>query len=157
MFFPSHHQTLVLAISAGKAISKMRRHIVNERTSPKGESIFTGTIKNGNFKLTPHQNVGNNFVPLIQGEILNSSKGSIVRSHYSINKNTKMFLVFISGLCLISAVLMLTLQGSILKSCLIFGLGLSNYGISLYQYNREVKKTIESFNKVFGERLTTER
>lgn len=156
ILFPSHPQTLVLPFSEGKTISKIRRCIFNKKIRDLSTPIFTGYIKGGKFKLIPHQKSANNFIPVITGEVLASKKGSIIRSQYALSKNTRIFLIFVCSICLLSSFLVFLFQHNFFKSVGILAIGFINYGITLFQFNREVRKTIKTFNKVFGDHFTAE-
>jgi hypothetical protein len=108
------------------------------------DKLFQGRVHNRSFVLSRKISHPNNFIPLVNGRIESTSKGSIIFIKYSLFKSSLLFLSFAIGIAFIIGLLFILLDLPELYSITAFALGLANYLVTLLNFNRQVRMTHEA-------------
>ncbi len=114
------------------------------RSEQGDDKVFQGRIRNRTFVLSRKVRHANNFIPLVNGRIEPTSKGSIIFIKYSLFRSSLMFLSFAIGIALIVGVCFILVGLPKLYIITAFSLGLANYLVTFLNFNRQVRLTHES-------------
>lgn len=106
--------------------------------------LFQGKIGNFSFVLSRKVTQPNNFIPLVNGTIESTSKGSIIFIKYSLFRSSMLFLVFAMGIALIIGLIFILTKSTWLYSITSFALGLASYLVTLLNFNRQVRISHET-------------
>lgn len=155
MFIPKKTETLVLPNSSKELIDRLERIVYtteNKQGDVKEEShhYFIGTIEHNAFVISLKLNKVDNFIPLITGDIENTSKGSIVFLKYRLFKSTRMFLVFWTVLIFLLSFMLIVFQDKTWYGSLALLVSLANYVVTVINFRRKVKVSREYLMKVFS-------
>jgi hypothetical protein len=112
---PATSDTIVLGISAEKAISLLHQHTQggNEKKEPYHEIHFIGEVGKDSFSISLKILKPNNFIPLINGRFESASTGCLLFLNYSLFKSTGVYLIFWSVFTLIASLVSLFLLNEI--------------------------------------------
>ncbi len=111
---------------------------------PEEDAMFQGRIHNRTFVLSRKIRHPNNFIPLVNGRIESTSKGSIIFIKYSLFRSSLMFLSFSIGIAFLIGLIFIFTGLPELYSITAFALGLANYLVTLLNFNRQVRLTHEA-------------
>lgn len=106
--------------------------------------VFQGRVHNRNFILSRKISHPNNFIPLVNGRIESTSKGSIIFIKYTLFRSSLLFLSFAIGIAFLVGVIFILLDLPTLYTITAFALGLANYLVTLLNFNRQVRITHEA-------------
>lgn len=143
LLFPFQEKTLVSSFTKKEVLSKIARRtklIKGERvpTSP----LFNGYFKDGKFRLSLLVRSSQNHLPLVKGEIEDTSRGSIVFLRLTLFPAAKLYLIFFSVLALVIGLIFLLLSHDPYIGVGAFGVGVLNYLILTINFRRRAKETI---------------
>ena len=154
IFLPKETETLVLTTPSQELLKRLD-HVVYTAEDKNNESeeeeyqLFTGTIEQNAFVLSLKMKRPDNFIPLIKGNVEDTSKGSIVFLKYTLFKSTRMFLVFWTVIIFILALILIALQGKFWYGSLALLLSLANYTVTVVNFRRKMKVIRDYLMKVF--------
>lgn len=106
-FLPSASDTIVLGISAEKAIMQLKKNTRSEddeRSSFDGYIYFNGEVRKSSFSISLKITKPNSFIPIILGRLEPTSTGSLLFLNYTLFKSTKAYIIFWSLFTLITSV-----------------------------------------------------
>jgi hypothetical protein len=112
---PATSDTIVLGISAEKAISLLHQHTQsgNEKKDSYHEIHFIGEVGKDSFSISLKILKPNNFIPLINGRFESTSTGCLLFLNYSLFKSTGVYLIFWSTFTLIASLVALFLLNEV--------------------------------------------
>lgn len=106
---------------------------------PEHTFLFNGWVKQGRFKLSKKILRADNFLPIIYGEVENTSKGSIVFVRYQLFFATIVFLAFWSVVTVLFAVYFYIYEKLYLYSGISMAVGMANYLIAVLNFKKQVE------------------
>lgn len=101
--------------------------------------LFNGWVRKNSFKLSRKIVRPNNFLPIIDGRIEGTSKGSIIFLKYRMFFATIAFLVFWSIITTLIALYFYIYEKIYLYSVISLFLGVANYVIAVLNFKKQVK------------------
>lgn len=148
MFLPQKTETLVLPSSSQEMLQRLERvvYTAEDKLNDVEEDelhVFTGTIFQNAFVISLKLKRPDNFIPIINGNIEDTSKGSIVFLKYRLFKSTKMFLLFWTAVIFILALLLILFQGKVWFAVIAILASIANYLVTVVNFNRKVKQSRE--------------
>ena len=155
MFIPKKTETLVLPSSSTDLIKNLEEIVYTTQNkqdgvSEKDNQRFIGTIEDNAFVLSLKLNKADNFIPLIRGNIEDTSKGSIVFLKYTLFKSTRMFLGFWTILIFLLSFLLIVFQDKPMYGSIALLVSLANYAVTVINFNRKVKLSRAFLMEVFS-------
>ncbi|MDH5368101.1 MAG: hypothetical protein OEW67_14035 [Cyclobacteriaceae bacterium] len=155
MFIPKKTETLVLPNSSRELLDRLDEIVYTtenklDRANEEDHHLFIGTIEESAFVISLKLNKVDNFIPLINGDIENTSKGSIVFLKYTLFKSTRMFLVFWTVLIFLLSFMLIVFQDKVWYGSLALLVSLANYIVTIVNFRRKVKVSREYLMKVFS-------
>lgn len=152
--FPLKSETLVLPYSAEEVEKKLWHAVfpvkAGETMPDKIDELFlfNGWVKNRKFKISRRINSPENFLPLMKGNIEETSLGSLLFVRFSLFFSSIFFLVFWSVVTLFLTFFFIYFYDVALYGAIAFFLGIGNYAVTVANFNIQVKKSREVLNKV---------
>lgn len=143
---PLKRETIVLPFSGKEVEEKLWLYVL----PVKGEMIpdvkddfflFNGWVKRGRFKISRKIKTPQNFLPLIYGEIEETSRGCLLFIRYSLFFSSNFFLIFWSIVTLFLTFFFIFFYDILLYALVAFFIGVGNYLIALANFNIQVKKS----------------
>lgn len=149
LLFPYQERTLVSSFTKEEVIGKIasRTRILKEETlvdSP----LFNGRFTNGQFRLSLFVRSSQNYLPLVNGKVEDTSLGSILFLELRLFPAAKLYLIFSSLMALLIGLTFLLIAGSILAGVVAFGLGVANYLLMAVNFRRKAKETISALEAI---------
>lgn len=147
ILLPVKRETIVLPFPADEVEKKLWLSIFPVKA---GESmpdkrdelfLFNGWIKNRKFKISRRLRSPENFLPLMKGNIEETSLGSLLFIRYSLFFSSIFFLIFWSIVTLFLTFFFVYFYGIILYAAISFSLGIGNYVVAVANFNMQVKKS----------------
>ena len=147
---PYDSETLVSALSKEEVLSHLNRvtrevNFLDQRTQVKRGVIFNGLVGQKGFRISKVIDRGDTFLPLILGKIEATPRGSIIFINYRLFPGALFFLGFWSILLMAFTAFYSFIIPNYSYASLCFGLGLVNYLIAMYFFNRQVKASRKIF------------
>lgn len=154
-FIPKETETLVLPTPSQELLNRLDRIVYyadeNQDEQAKNDEyhLFTGTIDQNAFVLSLKMKRPDNFIPLIKGNIEDTSKGSIVFLKYTLFRSTRMFLIFWTGLIFVLALILIAMQGKFWYGSIALLVSIANYTVTVINFRRKVKISRDYLMKAF--------
>ena len=156
---PYRNETIILPYASKEAIARLRPIT---RPVDKGYAyqqdderrfLFNGTLKKGRFRLSRRILKPENFLPLLIGQLEDTSVGSLLFVQYRLFFATAMYLVFWSVVCLLLSLFFLIYHEAWLYATVSFGIGCVQYIIAVKNFNWQVRQSRQVLEKVlFGQK-----
>lgn len=155
MLIPKKTEILVLPTPSWELLKRLNYivYTTDDKQQEAAENeyhLFTGTIDQNAFVLSLKMKRPDNFIPLIKGNIEDTSKGSIVFLKYTLFKSTRMFLVFWTVLIFILAIILIVLQGKFWYASIALLASIANYAVTMINFGRKLKVSRDYLMKVFS-------
>lgn len=154
---PFRSETFVSPLSKEVVQSKLAR--VTRPTLEKGhkggidfrlgtQSLFNGQVGEGTFSISRVLRKGDTFLPLISGKVEPTPRGSLIFLRYSMFPSARLFLLFWTLILLALAVAYSMGLQQVGKGLVCFALSGFNYGLALFFFHRQVRRSRELFLEV---------
>lgn len=140
---PHKRETLILPFSANEVISRLS--IVTQpasfTTSKNSNSHirFVGQINHNSFKISRKINYPQNYLPIITGDIEESSRGCIIFLRYKLFFSSLMFFMFWTVMTALIGSFFLVYPKEYLYAALSFISGFINYIVTVLNFHKQVK------------------
>ena len=150
-FIPFISETLVLE---GECAETAER--IDDNTRQRGDGIeegnrhFRGTVDESGFNISLDIREHANFIPLISGKLENTSSGCLLFLNYQMLWGSKIMVGFWSLMAILFALFFLYIHNEPLYGWIALTIGVANYIITLWSFNRMVKRSRSQFLKVLG-------
>lgn len=147
ILLPLKRETIVLPFSAEEVEKKLWFHVFpikpGESMPDKREELFllNGWIKGRKFKVSRKVRTPENFLPIMQGSIEETSRGSLLFLQYSLFFSSVFFIFFWSAITLFLTFFFVYFYGNILYAVISLLLGVGNYVVAVANFNIQVKKS----------------
>lgn len=152
ILFPFKEKTLVSSFSKEEVIGKIAR-----RTQIIGgeflieKPLFNGKFSNGKFRLSRSVNYSQNYLPLVKGQVEDTSLGSIVFLKLRLFPAAKLYLIVFSSLSFIIGLIFLLLSGFIAGGIISFAIGAINYILLTVNFQRKAEETISTLETLLDQ------
>jgi hypothetical protein len=153
---PFRSETLVSPLSKEVVQSKLAR--VTRPTLEKGhkggidvrlgQSLFNGQVGEGTFSISRVLRKGDTFLPLLSGRVEATPRGSLIFLRYSMFPSARLFLLFWTLILLALAMAYSMGLQQVGKGLVCFALSGINYGLALFFFHRQVRRSRELFLEV---------
>lgn len=151
--WPSHTETLVSALSKEEVLSYLTKvtretNFLDQRTQHKKPILFNGIIGKNGFRVSKVVDKADSFLPVILGKIEMTPRGSIIFLKYKLFPGSLSFMIFWSLVLIAFSLFYFFLRSNFLYGSICIGLGVINYLVALYFFNRQVKNSRKVFYKI---------
>ena len=151
---PVEHETWVLPHNEGEVFRrlwKVSKPI--EKTSdipdvPEHHFMFNGWVRKDHFRLSRKIIRPDNFLPIIDGRVEETSKGCIIFLKYTMFFATIVFLVFWSVITLLIALYFYLIEKIYLYAIISFTIGIINYTVAVLNFKKQVKISSHTLKSV---------
>jgi hypothetical protein len=109
-----------------------------EKRAKGRNAVFQGLIADDHFRISQSLRHPNNFVPMIEGHLDETSHGSIIFIKYKLFFSSVMFLVFWTFITLGAGAFLIFSNENLWYAGLAFFLGALNYLIVILNFNKQV-------------------
>jgi hypothetical protein len=152
-FFPSQKHTFVVPYSKKEVLDRIQEQnkpISERRNKDDFDNYeFNGYIGKNGFSISPLTKYVDNFIPLIQGSIENTSRGSIVSLSYELFFSTKVYLIFSLFLALVFTPVFIFVKPNIFYILLSWSFFVISYWVAKANFERNKKKTHQLLCELF--------
>jgi hypothetical protein len=160
---PYRHETIILPYPSEEAIARLRplTRPVDKgyayRTEDERRFLFNGILKKSSFRISRRILKPENFLPLVVGQLENTSVGSLLFVRYRLFFSTAMYLVFWSAVCLLLSLFFLIYHEAWLYASVAFGIGCVQYIIAVKNFSLQVRRSRQDLEKALFGRGTREQ
>lgn len=147
ILLPLKRETIVLPFSAEEVEKKLWFHIFpikpGETMPDKRDELFllNGWIKDRKFKVSRKLRSPENFLPMMQGSIEETSRGSLLFIQYNLFFSSIFFLIFWSVITLFMTFFFIYFYGILLYGVISLLLGVGNYVVAVANFNIQARKS----------------
>ncbi len=150
---PVHNESFVLHEKGDEFLGRLRdvTRIVKKQTNayePQGHKLFNGLVLEESFSISLMIRQPNNFLPLIQGDLVTSDNSCLLSVKYRLFPSTRRFIVFWSILTVLLTLFFALPYQAYLYAAISFSLGLVNYILTLENFKIQVRKSSRVFHKI---------
>ncbi|MEB2779482.1 hypothetical protein U3A58_03675 [Algoriphagus sp. C2-6-M1] len=150
---PYDSETLVSALSKEEVLGHLNRvtrevNFLDQRSLSKGGIIFNGLIGQNGFRISKVVNRADTFLPLILGKIETTPRGCILFINYRLFPGALFFIAFWSIILLAFSAFYSFLLPNYGYASISFIIGLGNYIVAMYFFNRQVKASRKVFHQL---------
>ena len=153
--FPSQKHTFVLPYSKKEVLGRIQeqsKSISERRNKDDFEKYeFNGYIGQNGFSISPLTKYVDNFIPLIQGSVEKTSRGSIVSLSYELFFSTKVYLIFSLCIALLFTPVFIFLKPNIFYMFLSWSFFGVSYWVSKANFERNKKKAHQLLSELFNQ------
>ncbi|MDR7129872.1 hypothetical protein J2X69_002218 [Algoriphagus sp. 4150] len=153
--FPYDSETLVSALSKEEVLTHLNKvtrevNYLDPRSQARGDILFNGLVGKKGFRISKVVNRGDTFLPLILGKIEATPRGCILFINYRMFPGALFFIAFWSIILLAFTLVYLFLNPNYGYAIICFLVGLVNYIIAMYFFNRQVKASRKVFHQLIN-------
>lgn len=153
--FPYDSETLVSALSKEEVLSHLNRvtrevNFLDQRTQVRGDIVFNGLVGQKGFRISKVVDKGDTFLPLILGKIEATPRGCILFINYRLFPGALFFIAFWSIILLAFTAFYSFLLPNFSYAIICFLLGIANYVVAMYFFNRQVKASRKVFHQLIN-------
>ncbi len=153
-FFPVERETRLVTLTEKQFYSNLDKFVkpidLKDPLESQDHYLFNGTWDKEQFSISLILKVSNNFVPIVNGEMISSTEGILVRLTYSFFPATKKLLSFWTVLTLLFTVFFIGCYQAWLYGAISFGICFVNYILSRENFKIQVKKSKRMIEKLFS-------
>lgn len=153
--FPYYRQTFVSSYSQEEILEKIKEFTkegLSYRESAVSKHEFNGTVGEDSFQLSRIIHQPNAFLPLLKGKIASTRTGSILFITCEMFYTTKVLLALWSVIPLLFFIVNLFLTNGYFYAILALFFGLFNYIITVANFHRQRKISMEVLSKILESR-----
>ena len=153
-FYPTEIETRLVPLSKEQLYQSLEKHIKpikGEYTEAESsDHLFVGNWSENGFSVSIKLKISNSFVPLIDGTIITSDEGILIRLSYDFFPSTKKLLLFWTIITLFITVFFIVFYQAWLYGAISFGLCLVNYILSRENFKLQVRKSKRMLSKMLS-------
>ncbi|UZD21995.1 hypothetical protein PBT90_00795 [Algoriphagus halophytocola] len=123
---------------------------LDKRSQKKSDAVFNGIVGQNGFRISKVVDKSDTFLPLLLGKIEDTPRGSIIFIDYKLFPGALFFLIFWTVVLLAFTALYVFLIPNYTYAIICSGLGLSNYFLAIYFFNRQVKASRKVFHQLIN-------
>jgi len=153
-FYPSQSETRLVSLNKEQLYQNLEKHIKPIKDAAFAEEsedyLFNGIWNEAGFSISLKLKISNNFVPVIDGSIISSDEGLLIRLNYDFFPSTKKLLLFWTILTLAITLFFVVLYQAWLYGAISFGFCLVNYILSRENFKIQVRKSKRMVEKMLS-------
>lgn len=153
---PVHNESIVLhergeafLIRLGEATRMVEKQ--TDTYEPQGNKLFNGIVWENGFNISIMIRRPNNFLPLIQGEVVATDDACLLSLKYRLFPSTARFVIFWSILTVLLSLFFAIPYHAFLYAAISFSLGSVNYLLTLENFKIQVRKSRRIFHKILND------
>lgn len=155
---PYRTETLVSSLSKEEVLGHLMRvtrevNFLDSRTFQNDKILFTGVVGRDGFRISRSIKKGDTFLPLLIGKVEDTPRGSIIFMEYRLFPSAIFFLAFWSIVLLSFSLYYLFFAPQLVYSLSCFLLGVGNYALGLFFFNRQYKTSKNLFHELINFQL----
>ncbi|MCU0400441.1 MAG: hypothetical protein MUE75_05410 [Algoriphagus sp.] len=156
--FPYHTETLVSPLSKEEVLGQLMRvtrevNFLDSRSYLNDQIKFNGIIGRNGFQISHVVKKGDTFLPLLIGKMEETPKGSIIFLEYKPFPSAIFFLVFWTLILISFSAYYLIISPTYSYFIVCSSLAILNYGLGLFFFNRQYKRTKAVFHELINFQL----
>lgn len=153
-FFPKHEETRLIEIGEKDLNARLEKHVkplkgITFNKDPK-DYLFNGIWNSDGFSISLRLRIANNFIPVINGSILNSNEGILIQLTFEMFPATKRLLLFWTVLTLLITIFFVALYKAWLYGAISFGFCLVNYILTVENFKNQVRKSKRMLDRMLS-------
>ncbi len=154
--FPVAYETLVLPYDEREVFRKLWKVTKPSRPEepvpdvPEHHFLFNGWVRQDRFRLSRVIVRPNNFLPVLDGKLEGTSKGTLVFLRYHLFFATVVFLVFWSVVTVLVALYFYHFEQIYLYAAISLLSGIANYVIAVLNFKKQVAISSRMFKEAVG-------
>jgi hypothetical protein len=153
-FYPFDKETKLVTLSKAQLIENLNRYIKPVKGGvQEGDSkvfLFNGIWSEGGFSVSLKLKISNNFIPIINGDFLDSEEGTLIRLTYDLFPATKKLLLFWTVITLLITVFFIGLYQAWIYGAISFGFCLVNYILCRENFKIQLRKSKKMLDKMLS-------
>lgn len=138
MLTPYFRETIVSPLRSEEVFRLLDREIASKKEN-KLDRAFNGFCSMTEFRLSRKVSYPNNYLPLMNGVIEDSGKGSIINIRYKLFPSTQAFLIFWTSLSLFIGLFVFFGLDRHMYGSLAILAGIANYLVSLFNFRKQLQ------------------
>lgn len=155
---PYHTETLVSALSKQEVLGHLIRvtaevNYLDQRTRGNNKILFNGMVGQKGFRISKVVDKGDTFLPLVLGQVEETPRGSIIFLKYRLFPGAIFFLLFWSFILAAFTVYFFAFIHQFNYGAICLALGLANYGLAMYFFQRQVNASRKIFHQLINFQL----
>ncbi|SIN99665.1 hypothetical protein [Algoriphagus halophilus] len=155
---PYHTETLVSALSKQEVLGHLIRvtaevNYLDQRTRGNKKILFNGMVGQKGFRISKVVDKGDTFLPLVLGQVEETPRGSIIFLKYRLFPGAIFFLAFWSFILAAFTVYFFAVIHQYNYGAICLALGLVNYGLAMYFFQRQVRASRKIFHQLINFQL----
>ena len=151
-WLPFGRETLVSALSKEELLERFAAVTRGTRAEglPELRPLFYGKVGDHGFLLSRVIEKGDNFLPLIQGKVEATPRGSILYVRYQLFSTTRFFLWFWTGILLAFSLFFFSVSQQLLQGGVCVSLMGINYALAVFFFHRQLLPSKKLFKEVIN-------
>jgi hypothetical protein len=151
-WLPFGRETLVSALSKEEVLDRLAAVTRGTRTEglPEIRSLFNGRVEEDGFRLSRVIEKGDNFLPLLQGKVEDTPRGSIIFARYQLFSTTRFFLWFWTGVLFGFSLFFFLGAQQFLQGAVCLSLMGVNYALAVFFFHRQLVPSRKLFKEVIN-------
>jgi len=151
-WLPFGRETLVSALSKEELLERLAAVTRGTRADglPELRPLFYGKVGDHGFRLSRVIEKGDNFLPLIQGKVEATTRGSILYVRYQLFSTTRFFLWFWTGILLGFSLFFFLVSQQFLQGGACLSLMAVNYALAVFFFHRQLVPSKKLFQEVIN-------
>lgn len=153
-FFPKKTETRLVELSPAQLDQHFEKYIKpikqDHNVEYPGRYLFNGVWSMEGFSISLMLKISNNFVPVINGEIIPSDEGILIKMTYNLFPSTKRLLLFWTVLTLLITLFFVGIYQAWLYGAISFGFCIVNYILTWENFKIQVRKSRRMLEKMLS-------
>ncbi|MCG8310467.1 MAG: hypothetical protein MI975_23950 [Cytophagales bacterium] len=153
-FFPRFEETRLVGYAESELQARLRKHVKPVSGVSFSEDsidyLFNGKWSAEAFSISLKLKVTNNFIPIINGSMLSSEEGTLIRLNFEMFPATKRLLLLWTILTLLITIFFIGLYKAWLYGAISFGFCIVNYILSVENFKIQVRKSKRILDKMLS-------
>jgi hypothetical protein len=153
-FLPYEEETRLVTIPEKQLYYNLEKYIKpvekEKQVIERNDYLFNGTWNKDSFSVSLILRISNNFVPIINGRIVTSDEGILIKLKYALFPSTRKLLLFWTIISLLITAFFIGIYQAWLYGSISFGFCIVNYVISRENFKIQVRKSKRMIEKLFS-------
>ena len=151
-WLPIGRETLVSALSKEELLNRLATVTRGTRDEgpPEFRPLFYGQVGAHGFRISRVIEKGDNFLPLIQGKVEATPRGSILYVRYQLFSTTRFFLWFWTGILLGFSLFFFLVSQQFVQGGACLSLMAVNYALAVFFFHRQLVPSKKLFQEVIN-------
>ena len=151
--FPRLEETRLVSLQEEELLDNFENLIKPVKQVEEGKSskeyAFNGTWNRDGFSISLILKISNNFIPIVNGKLLPSEEGILVKMDYELFPSTKRLLLFWTIIGILLTLFFAVFYQAWLYAAICFGFCVVNYVLSRENFKIQTRKTKRQVERLF--------